>query len=1427
MTSDQANGRISQTIGSRRRRSTGIWRRRRPWLEGLESRRLLSVNIAEFPIRVEGGDPQAIAVGAGHFWFTLSSNNIGAINPGNISAGITQYPIPTANSGPGPITAGPDGNIWFFEESADQFGFINPTTDHITEIPLLGSATPGVDGMTAGPNGTIWFTENGTSQVGEISTSTDQVTLFPTITPGAEPYGIVEGPDGNMWFTEAGTNKVGMINPTTHEMQEYLIDSSGNDEAEGITVGPDHNLWFTLTGTSKIGAMNPSTGAMIGEYSTKTANSQPDSIVTGPDGNLWFTEAATPNYGDGIVGSITPKGVVTEYKTSEYDTGYTSIAAGALAMWFVGPDVGALQTINVTSHAIGSVSYTSTSADEATGIAADGSGNLWFTQETDNQIGVLNPATDITTEFTLPDTSSGYPEGPLGIALGPDGNLWFANTGYYDFYGYNGDQIGMIKPSNDAISEYSLTTTDAVPWEIVSDPADGNLWFTEESADQIGRINPTTHAVSEYPVPSANAEPKAIAVDSAGNVWFTEYSTSRIGELSPNNPNQITEYNLPGRPYGIVAGPDGNIWFSEYASGYKIGVFSPSSDTVIAQYALPSGDEAGAITVGPDGNLWYADGSGKIGTITTAGAITEYTTPKTDPVALTAGPDGNIWFTGTGTNNVIGVVTLTTVATPTQLAVATQPPGSVTAGKGFGLVVSVENAAGNPDLDYTGSVTIALAANPGGDTLKGTLTEPVVNGVAIFSGLTLKDADAGYTIQATASGLTSVTTSPFNVTLGATKLLVTTQPPASVGAGTSFGLTVSAEDGQGNVNTSYNGPITLTLGNYPSGATLGGVLILGANDGVATFTGLSLNIPFTDYTILAASGGLTSATTIGFNVTTGPAYELEVATGGEPPSSVLAGGLFSVSIVALDQFGNVATTFDGAVTLTLANGGNVTLQGNTTQNAQGGEVTFAGLSIDTVGDYQIQAASSDVMSVTTNAVNVNPRAATQLVIAPTDEPPSTVGAGSNFGFAVDATDAYGNIDPTFNGTVTIALVNAPGVTLNGSPTAKASNGVATFSSLAITTEGTYTIQASSGSLAVGHDEPHHRDRRDARRAGRERAAAELDRRRGLVRPDGRRRRCVWQPGHLLQQHGDDRAGGQLGRHVERHPLRARPGRRGDVLGALHRQGGHLYDPGDQRHPAQGDQPTASRSPRRRPPNWSSRPSPRGRRRPVSLSRPSRWCTSRMPMVTSRPADNSTQVTVALASGFGTLQGTKTVTVSGGVATFAGLYDDKAGKITLKFSASGLTGVSSSDVVIVPAATSQLVILLQPPSTASAGVAFNPSPVIYEEDQYGNLETGDNSTAITAILQSGAGPLQGATATVSGGVATFLSLADDKMETITLAFSGGGFTSATSDAVAVGPGPPAQLVITTQPYSSVTAGNPLTDPIVVRGAGSIRRPRDHR
>ena len=70
-------------------------------------------------------------------------------------------------------------------------------------------------------------------------------------------------------------------------------------------------------------------------------------------------------------------------------------------------------------------------------------------------------------------------------------------------------------------------------------------------------------------------------------------------------------------------------------------------------------------------------------------------------------------------------------------------------------------------------MTIALAGKHGTTKLHGTLTVTAVNGVASFSGLTLTKARKGETlqVQVTASGLTAVTTNPFNVLPAAARIL--------------------------------------------------------------------------------------------------------------------------------------------------------------------------------------------------------------------------------------------------------------------------------------------------------------------------------------------------------------------------------------------------------------------------------------------------------------------------------------------------------------------------------------------------------------------------------------------------------------------------------------------------------------------------------
>ena len=120
-------------------------------------------------------------------------------------------------------------------------------------------------------------------------------------------------------------------------------------------------------------------------------------------------------------------------------------------------------------------------------------------------------------------------------------------------------------------------------------------------------------------------------------------------------------------------------------------------------------------------------------------------------------------------------------------------------------------------------------------------------------------------------------------------------------------------------------------------------------------------------------------------------------------------------------------------------------------------------------------------------------------------------------------------------------------------------------------------------------------------------------------------------------------------------------------------------------------------------------------------------------------------------------------------------------------AGGYYGSQAYSLTVNPASASQLVIDIQPAGPAVVGQPFATQPVVYLEDPYHNLETGDNTTTVTAGLAVGSGPLLGTTTvTVSGGIATFAGLADASAESLKLSFTGGAITQAVSNPITVSP-----------------------------------------
>lgn len=161
------------------------------------------------------------------------------------------------------------------------------------------------------------------------------------------------------------------------------------------------------------------------------------------------------------------------------------------------------------------------------------------------------------------------------------------------------------------------------------------------------------------------------------------------------------------------------------------------------------------------------------------------------------------------------------------------------------------------------------------------------------------------------------------------------------------------------------------------------------------------------------------------------------------------------------------------------------------------------------------------------------------------------------------------------------------------------------------------------------------------------------------------------------------------------------------------------------------------------------------------------------------------VTASVASGVGTLAGATTATAINAVATFTTLAVNGLGPVTLTFASPSLTSVTSNVMTVLPVPIVGTALgLVTPPSGAESGRPFTVQPVVEVRDATGARVTTATGT-VTAAIASGTGTLVGTvTANIVNGVATFANLQFNGTGNVTLRFTSGTLTAATSPVLAV-------------------------------------------
>ncbi|MFQ5441081.1 MAG: lyase [Nitrosopumilaceae archaeon] len=341
---------------------------------------------------------------------------------------------------------------------------------------------------------------------------------FKIPTPCTQPLSIIADSEGKIWFTQTNTGNIAKFDPESEEFTEYQNDMwslNGASMSWGIALTEDNEIWYT---DDVYGAMwrfsIPEETYSKFEIKGKTKNPSPQKIGLYND-NFVINDFA----GNQIV-------VLNHEKLDEGQ--YTNSTLSTPEGFF-------------TSQAV-----------------IDDEGNMWFIMWKYQKEIILVKTNSITREVeqhNLPDSI----KAPNGVALGPLGSIWIADTAGNSFYKFNPKDKKVIEftTSKPSVLTYGnasglIKTPITRPYWNAFD-SDGNMWFNQQTGNRLAVFNPNSESLVEYDIPSKNPSWSDCGdltdcglSQSFGftfkdeQIWFTEWVENNIGVLDTSIPVPIS-----------------------------------------------------------------------------------------------------------------------------------------------------------------------------------------------------------------------------------------------------------------------------------------------------------------------------------------------------------------------------------------------------------------------------------------------------------------------------------------------------------------------------------------------------------------------------------------------------------------------------------------------------------------------------------------------------------------------------------------------------------------------------------------------------------------------------------------------------------------------------------------------------------------------
>ncbi len=311
----------------------------------------------------------------------------------------------------------------------------------VASFPLLTAAGPGVQikewavpaansfphDPAAAPDGSLWFTGMHSNFLGRLDPKTGEIREFPLKTPGSGPHGLEADREGNIWFTANYRGYIGKLKPLTGEVVEYPMPDPSARDPHTLVIDRRGVIWFTVQRGNFVGRLDPQTGAVRLKPSP-TPNSAPYGIVLNSKGVPFFCQFGT------------------------------------------------------------------------------------------NKLASINPDTMEITEYLLPEGAR-----PRRLAVGPGDVIYYSD--------YSRGFLGRWSPNGGRLQEWpSPGGRESRPYGIAVTP-DGMVWYSESGpkSNTIVRFDPRTSAFASWPIPSGGGVIRHMVATPQGDLYIACSGVNKVG----------------------------------------------------------------------------------------------------------------------------------------------------------------------------------------------------------------------------------------------------------------------------------------------------------------------------------------------------------------------------------------------------------------------------------------------------------------------------------------------------------------------------------------------------------------------------------------------------------------------------------------------------------------------------------------------------------------------------------------------------------------------------------------------------------------------------------------------------------------------------------------------------------------------------------